>query len=260
MADVDEKHLNSSPPSSPKFFGKRPAFGSSKHAASHASLKPVLDHSDSDSIEDDNDFDSPLQQFLQANTEFGKRILVLFFHVLELRDQADPKTQESHKEINPAKPLDNKHYSMEPDMLFGWKPKYVPQVPVPLRFYSPMLEEIITTLHKPNETGYFPEIVYQGFRPENTLLMHEKFMSDSYTVKFSPFILAKHEFFCKFTGNNLINPKRPFLGMKEGVQKDCLIFDSIFEHGNLDTVVRKSLNEYDLFIRVDSNTKGHTSW
>ena len=46
----------------------------------------------------------------------------------------------------------------------------------------------------------------------------------------------------------------------EEMQKDAkcsLIFDSHFESGNLDCVVKVSDNEYDLFMRVDSNTKGH---
>jgi len=43
--------------------------------------------------------------------------------------------------------------------------------------------------------------------------------------------------------------------MESGIQ-----FNSIFESGNLDVVIRKNDKEYDLFMRVDSNTKGHTSW
>jgi hypothetical protein len=39
-----------------------------------------------------------------------------------------------------------------------------------------------------------------------------------------------------------------------------VIFDSHFESGNLDTVVQVSSDEYDLFMRVDSNTKGHFTW
>jgi hypothetical protein len=39
-----------------------------------------------------------------------------------------------------------------------------------------------------------------------------------------------------------------------------LIFDSTFEGGNLDAVVKVNDSEYDLFMRVDSNTRGHLSW
>jgi hypothetical protein len=37
---------------------------------------------------------------------------------------------------------------------------------------------------------------------------------------------------------------------------DVVIFDSDFESGNLDLAIEQN-NEYDLFVKVDSNTKGH---
>jgi hypothetical protein len=36
-----------------------------------------------------------------------------------------------------------------------------------------------------------------------------------------------------------------------------LIFDSNFESGNLDMVIKVKENEYDLYMRVDTNTRGH---
>jgi hypothetical protein len=39
-----------------------------------------------------------------------------------------------------------------------------------------------------------------------------------------------------------------------------LVFDSEFEEGNLDLVLKRNTNEYDLFMRVDSNTRGHHQW
>jgi hypothetical protein len=36
-----------------------------------------------------------------------------------------------------------------------------------------------------------------------------------------------------------------------------LIFDSRFESGNLDMVLKPKENEYDLYMRVDANTRGH---
>lgn len=51
----------------------------------------------------------------------------------------------------------------------------------------------------------------------------------------------------------------PFEGMNpEGDHK--IIFDSDVECGNLDAVIKISDSEYDLFMRVDTNTKGHFSW
>jgi hypothetical protein len=39
-----------------------------------------------------------------------------------------------------------------------------------------------------------------------------------------------------------------------------LIFDSNFESGNLDLVIKRRDLEYDIFMRVDTNTKGHHQW
>ena len=52
--------------------------------------------------------------------------------------------------------------------------------------------------------------------------------------------------------------KRAFIGMnpKTNCQKE-LKFDSNFESGNLDYVIKRCTNEYDLYMRVDTNTKGH---
>ena len=39
-----------------------------------------------------------------------------------------------------------------------------------------------------------------------------------------------------------------------------LHFDASFESGNLDMVVQVGPSEYDLYMRVDSNTRGHHQW
>ena len=38
------------------------------------------------------------------------------------------------------------------------------------------------------------------------------------------------------------------------------IFRSGFESGNLDCVIKVGSKEFDLFLRIDSNTRGHTAW
>lgn len=43
----------------------------------------------------------------------------------------------------------------------------------------------------------------------------------------------------------------------KSIQKYDLIFDSNFESGNLDRVYKVRDLEYDLFMRVDTNTSGH---
>jgi cytosolic carboxypeptidase protein 2/3 len=54
-----------------------------------------------------------------------------------------------------------------------------------------------------------------------------------------------------------MNPK--ILESDELYNKE-LIFDSNFESGNLDTVIKKKDLEYDLFMGVDTNTRGHHQW
>lgn len=51
----------------------------------------------------------------------------------------------------------------------------------------------------------------------------------------------------------------PFHGMNPKI-KCPVIFESRFESGNLDYVIRTKTNEYDLFLRIDSNTSGHIMW
>lgn len=46
--------------------------------------------------------------------------------------------------------------------------------------------------------------------------------------------------------------------MLEINSKSDLQFDSDFESGNLDMAVQQSKNEFDLFLRIDSNSKGHS--
>ena len=39
-----------------------------------------------------------------------------------------------------------------------------------------------------------------------------------------------------------------------------VIFDSCFESGNLDLAIKIKENEYDLYLRVDSNSRGYQNW
>eukprot|EP00826_Nyctotherus_ovalis_P008165 TRINITY_DN12104_c0_g3_i6.p1 TRINITY_DN12104_c0_g3~~TRINITY_DN12104_c0_g3_i6.p1 ORF type:complete len:254 (+),score=54.23 TRINITY_DN12104_c0_g3_i6:213-974(+) len=43
-------------------------------------------------------------------------------------------------------------------------------------------------------------------------------------------------------------------------QRKILVFDSNFESGNLDRVSISSVNEYNLFLNPDTNTRGHCQW
>lgn len=42
--------------------------------------------------------------------------------------------------------------------------------------------------------------------------------------------------------------------------KDGVQFDGHFESGNLDGVLMVNPYEFDIFMRVDTNTRGHFSW
>lgn len=148
-------------------------------------------------------------------------------------------------EIIPFIPLVQSGISLEPDMLFGWKPKtLINGGPIPINF---TMESIPTK-----------GCIYYGFRPEDSLELHEMYSGkDSYpftvdiTVKQAYKIVKKK------------NPKketRPFVGMKVDADEDVLVFDSKFESGNLDKVSRVKENEYDLYIRNDSNTYGRNQW
>ena len=54
---------------------------------------------------------------------------------------------------------------------------------------------------------------------------------------------------------------RIFRGMNPTLKADSeLVFDSNFESGNLDAVIKVGDNDYDLFARIDSNTRGHLQW
>lgn len=43
----------------------------------------------------------------------------------------------------------------------------------------------------------------------------------------------------------------------QGIGPHCLLFDSFFECGNLERAEYVSPTEYNLYLNVDTNTKGH---
>ena len=45
-----------------------------------------------------------------------------------------------------------------------------------------------------------------------------------------------------------------------GSKDEAMIFDSSFESGNLDMAIQVEKDEYDLYMRVDTNTRGHHQW
>jgi len=101
------------------------------------------------------------------------------------------------------------------------------------------------------------QIVYYGLRPLDSLGFHETFAKTSkYPFEFpSRSVYMLIDIIRKFLSSKQ-NIKRPF-GM---LKKEPYTFDSCFESGNLDVVVRVKEREYDLYMRSDSNTYGHRQW
>lgn len=114
------------------------------------------------------------------------------------------------------------------------------------------------------------KLVYLGFRPKDSFVMHENFTNEN-TYQFPQLNIFKEKYnsilqYLKnneefsFLNENPLNSNRPFVGMNPKIPNNNLIFDSKFESGNLDAVIKISDNEYDCFMRVDSNTRGHLQW
>ena len=148
---------------------------------------------------------------------------------------------------------------MVPDMKLGWKPKeQAVAPPIPLYYdYEPFEVPINPITNKPYE------VVYYGPRFKHSIEIHRCFANrkrfngkPTYRYK-NPSNMAMIEHIIRKTHRN--EPQREFLGMNPKIldyEKE-LVFESMFESGNLDTVLKRSKKEYDLYMRVDTNTRGH---
>jgi hypothetical protein len=68
-------------------------------------------------------------------------------------------------------------------------------------------------------------------------------------------------YFRKFHSNFKSKNTRIFRGMNPTLRsEEELTFESNFESGNLDAVIKVGENEYDLYLRIDTNTRGHLQW
>lgn len=54
--------------------------------------------------------------------------------------------------------------------------------------------------------------------------------------------------------------KHPFVGTNPAISHQKLCFESNFESANLDCAIKTAEDNYDMYLRVDSNTKGHCLW
>ena len=167
-----------------------------------------------------------------------------------VKDQASvpkitPVPESLKEEIIPFIPLVHSGISLEPDMLFGWKPKSLMHGgPIPLDFTMDNIPA--------------KNCIFHGYRPEDTLELHESFSNPStYSFTINPTVRHAFTVIRKKTQKN---DTRPFVGMKPDLEGENLIFDSNFESGNLDKVSKAKEDEYDLYIRTDSNTYGKNQW
>ena len=140
----------------------------------------------------------------------------------------------------------------------GWRPQIeVTGAPIPL-YYD------FEGFHMPVNPATGKEFVplYYGPRFKHSLEMHKHFANKtlldglpSYVFKEPP-NMALIKQIIKQT--HAPEPAREFTGMNPAVPTEGeLTFDSHFESGNLDIVVKRRDFEYDLYMRVDTNTKGH---
>ena len=135
--------------------------------------------------------------------------------------------------------------------------------PIPLNYENFFLDSIINgfSLIQRRNPNFF--LSYLGFRPINSFAMHKKF-SEFYNFRFNNILsIEKYETILRFIEEERKIDKVDgwnFLGMNPNSNPKDLIFNSIFECGNLDCAIKLNQNEYDLFMRVDANTKGHLQW
>jgi hypothetical protein len=136
-------------------------------------------------------------------------------------------------------------------MIFGWIPKSLKSNgPVPLKYWNRDF---------PASQGGL-KTVYFGYCPKDSYSMHSEFKAKdpAYSYDFSNPLSSAYAFISR--KYNRLPDSRPFTGMAPDCPQESLHFDSFFECGNLDRAVMVSRDEYDLYVRPDSNSGGHFQW
>ena len=161
-----------------------------------------------------------------------------------------------------------------------WKPDLsFESAPIPLYFNfaeQPLVQYYQEQAYYQNfnnshsQQNQFFKIIYYGPRFKDSFEMHKTYVrpyEQTYDFQFPKFhglASAKAFYDSFFTGADGEKPirddMREFKGMAPDAEWDELRFNSNFENGNLDMVVRTGENTYDLFLRADTNTKGHFGW
>lgn len=125
----------------------------------------------------------------------------------------------------------------------------MPSGPVPLNYTNYRSEYILTKL----KDSSLYNLVYFGNRLINSVKVNQQYdysWKERNKYKLNLRLLKEA---VEFVGNNN-NVLRPKIGNCE------YVFDSNFESGNLDFVIETKPDNYDCFVKSDTNTKGHCNW
>ena len=151
-------------------------------------------------------------------------------------------------------------------LLARWLPKIKFNGPVPLVYENKQFDLIVRYLGEPSSGAQTQpyRLVYLGYRAPDTIQLHERYQgANSYPFKFQNVLRQNKEHMTPFVEHfeTTVAPKKlPFVGVNRLHERDALHFDSDFEGGNLDAAIDIGLNQYDLYMRPDSNTRGHCHW
>jgi hypothetical protein len=140
-------------------------------------------------------------------------------------------------------------YPLEPDMIFGWRPK-LPLSPVPLSYRNNYVDWLVQQV---NTTNSKLRLVYLGGRPSNSVKINQQY--DYQWKSRSKYNLNVAVLRDKIETVGCSSNRRIVRPVVCNYQ-----FNSSFEGGNLDAVVAVATDEFDCFIRSDSNTQGHCNW
>lgn len=143
-------------------------------------------------------------------------------------------------------PLITEKYSLEPDMIFGWRPTQLKQkAPIPLKFRP--------TQKRSRE-------IYNAPHPFDSFVLHQAFRKQSaYKFDFNDSLISAVAYISK--KNAARSPDtRSFVRMASKVPRNSLHFNSDFESGNLDKVTLVTENQYDLLLRSDTNSHTGGLW
>ena len=109
-------------------------------------------------------------------------------------------------------------------------------------------------LNVDNYEQYFKYLIYDGYRPKN-LANCRDYIDFLISENLSSEIKDTPQHILDYLGKE-IQTKLP-----SNIDDGCVLdFDQNFEGGNLDSVYLVNEYEYNLVMKVDTNTKGNTYW